>query len=424
MLCPYQAFAHCKYLQHTSTLMDKFRFRSARALQVLALLLMSQSSHSAEATTQLPDPFALQNGARVSTPAQWRAHRDDIKAQLARYEYGELPPIPLNVRVIARTITADGEHLRLSCGPNSALTFALEVKFPRNRTGPFPVLITGDALFKADEEATAPAVAQVLARGYALAQFSRADFAPDDATHNAGIYALYPDTRCGVLGAWAWGYGRVVDYLVTRPDIQVDHIAIVGHSRGGKAALLAGALDKRIALTAGAQSGTGGASPYRIMGKGSESLEKATARFGYWFAPDFQKFAGRENELPFDQHFLLALVAPRSLLLLNSLADPYTNAPAAHQSFLAAREVFTFLNASTLHRQFHARRRTFLRAPDDCRVLLDFADRQFFSQPSNTDFSASIFAAENTQLFLARTLNFCYFKHELKIFSQKLAKYV
>lgn len=376
--------------------MHKSRPQLARALQVLALLLMSHTSHSeqvTETTNQLPDPFALENGARVSTPEQWRAHRDDIKAQLAFYEYGELPPIPLNVRVIEKTPTREGEHVLLSCGPNSALKFALDLRFPPHQTGPFPVLITGDALFKADEEEKAPAIAQVLARGYALAQFSRADFAPDDASHNAGIYAIYPETRCGVLGAWAWGYSRVVDYLVTRPDIQVDHLAIVGHSRGGKAALLAGALDKRIALTVGAQSGTGGASPYRIMGKGSESLEKATARFGHWFAPDFQKFAGRENQLPFDQHFLLALVAPRSLLLLNSLADPYTNAPAAHQSFLATREVFTFLDASTCIGSFTREGGHFF-GPEDCRVLLDFADRQFFARPVNTDFSGQIFAGE------------------------------
>ena len=370
--------------------MHKSRFQGARALQVLATLLMSQISHSAQTTNQLPDPFALANGTRVATPAQWRAHRATIKAQLAHYEYGELPPIPLNVRVIEKSATPEGEHLRLSCGPKNALKFALDLRFPHTQTGPFPVLICGDGLFDAAK------TAQVLARGYALAQFARADFAPDDASHNAGICAFTPETRCGVLGAWAWGYGRVVDYLLTRPDIQADHLAVVGHSRGGKAALLAGALDERIALTVGAQSGTGGASPYRIGGKKSESLAQITRRFGYWFTPNFQDFAGRENALPFDQHFLLALIAPRALLLLNSTQDPYSNAPAAQQSFLAAREVFTFLGASTCSATFTRAGGHFF-GPDDCRVLLDFADQQFFARPASEDFSGQIFANETPQ---------------------------
>ncbi len=152
------------------------RFRLARALQVLALLFMShisQSAEVAEANSQLPDPFALGNGTRVSTPAQWRAHRATLKAQLARYEYGELPPAPHHARVIEKTATPEGEHRLLACGPNDALKFTLDLKFPAAKTGPFPVLICGDGLFKASAEPKAPAAAQVLERGYALAQSRR-----------------------------------------------------------------------------------------------------------------------------------------------------------------------------------------------------------------------------------------------------------
>ena len=371
------------------------------ALQVLAIVLMSHFSRAAETEpmdlpikAQLPDPFALENGARLATPEQWRARREAIKAQLAFYEYGALPPAPDNVRVVEKTMSADGsEHLVLSCGPHGALKFTLDLRLPAGKSGPFPVLICGDALFKETAQDNAATADQVLARGYALAQFARTDFAPDDASRQGGVYAIYPDCSCGVLGAWAWGSSRVVDYLLTRPDIQSQHIAIVGHSRGGKAALLAGALDERIALTVGAQSGTGGASPYRIAGKGSESLEKITARFGYWFVPRLKEFAGRESQLPFDQHFLLSLIAPRSLLLLNARADPYANAPAAQQTFLAAREAFDFLDASTCIGTFYRAGGHFF-GPSDCRALLDFADWQFFKRPTTTDFSGPTFADE------------------------------
>lgn len=148
-----------------------------------------------------------------------------------------------------------------------------------------------------------------------------------------------------------------------------------GHSRGGKAVLLAGAFDERVALTLGAQSGTGGAAPFRLQGKNSESLEQATNNFDHWFGPRLQQFVGRETQLPFDQHELLALIAPRHLLLLNGLADPYSNAAAAQQTWMASREVFDFLGARD-NIGLHFREGGHSFNADDWRALLDFADRQ------------------------------------------------
>ena len=332
----------------------------------------------------LPDPFASSNGQRVQTPDDWRRRRDEIKTLLAFYEYGHLPPAT-SVRLLQTTNLSDEngthrEHLLIGCGPNDNVQFTLDLHIPSGNTGPFPVVLTGDAL--------APPNDEVNARGYIVAHFDRSAFAPDDASRKGGIYALYPDTDCGTLGGWAWGYARVIDYLATRCDVKADQIAVVGHSRGGKAALIAGAFDERIALTVSAQSGTGGASPFRLQGKNSESLAQATARFNHWFGPHLQRFAGREAQLPFDQHFLLALIAPRNLLLLNAFDDPYSNLDAANQTFRASREVFDFLGArNNVGLHLRAGKHSFDAA--DWRALLDFADRQFEGRKTATGFDGT-----------------------------------
>ncbi len=337
------------------------------------------------AQEQLPDPFVLKNGKRVVTKGDWKKRRQEIQTLLENDEYGHLPPAPRNLRatLVSSLVVNNGaarqEKISVSCGPRHAVKFDLELLIPQGKKEPFAVILTGDA-------GTTPIPDEVVARGYLLAHFDRTQFAPDDATRDKGIYPLYPQSDAGALAAWAWGYSRAVDYLLQRPDVDAKRIAIAGHSRGGKAVALAGALDKRIALTFPNQSGTGGASPFRLPGKGSESIAKITGRFGYWFHPHLQTFAGREAQLPFDQHFLLALIAPRALLLNTALQDPYSNPASTHQSFLATREVFDFLGASDKIGS-HVRDGGHSFGAQDWQVLLDFADRQFFGRPTTTNFA-------------------------------------
>lgn len=341
---------------------------------VMPITPNSSTSAPIFATAELPDPFALEAGGRVATAEQWKRRREEIKALLLEQEYGHLPPAPVDWK-ITRLISAKTEGgarretLRLSYGAHDEVAFDLELLVPQNRPGPLTLILSGDG------EAT-PIAAEVVARGYILARFNRNQIAPDEPSRTQGLYALYPNDDFGTLAAWAWGYSRAIDYLLTRPDVDAKRIAVTGHSRGGKAALLAGALDERIALTAANQSGTGGAAPFRGGGAGHESLENITNRFGYWFRPRLQTFAGRENQLPFDQHFLLALVAPRALWLGNALQDPYSNLESNRQTTLAAREVFEFLGAPDKLRSF-SRPGGHDFGADDWRDLLDFADEQF-----------------------------------------------
>ena len=137
----------------------------------------------------------------------------------------------------------------------------------------------------------------------------------------------YPEYDWASLAVWAWGASRVLDYLATRPDINADQAVITGHSRTGKAALLAGALDDRFALVVPNGSGCGGAGTYRNAPKGVETLKLITLpnRWKSWLQKDFGRFGDQEARLPFDQHFMRALVAPRPVLSTDGLDDRWAN---------------------------------------------------------------------------------------------------
>jgi hypothetical protein len=165
-----------------------------------------------------------------------------------------------------------------------------------------------------------------------------------------------------------------VDYLETLPEADKTRIAVTGHSRGGKAALLAGALDERIALTAPNNSGCMGAGCTRVPHDG-ESLERIASVFPYWFSTRLAEFVGRETRLPFDQHSVKALVAPRALLSTEGLEDRWANPDGAQLTHDAAKPVFDFLGASdkigiVFRPGGHGH------TPEDWTTLLDFADRQ------------------------------------------------
>ena len=145
--------------------------------------------------------------------------------------------------------------------------------------------------------------------------------------------------------------------------------------------MLAGALDERITLVAPNGSGCGGAGCYRILGRKSETLDAITdpKRFSYWFQPRFRDFVGKETRLPFDQHFLKVLVAPRALISTDALGDLWANPLGTQATFVAAQPVFGFLGASERN-GIHFREGGHAQNEADWRALVDFADKQFFGK--------------------------------------------
>lgn len=178
--------------------------------------------------------------------------------------------------------------------------------------------------------------------GVAVATFYAGDVWPDhpQAMEFATTHPFRDRARedaTGALAAWAWGLHRASDAITTLPELSKTPQVVWGHSRQGKAALVAAAFDdgERFAGVISNQSGCGGAALFR--GKVGEQIKDVTSMFPYWFAPRFAEFAGREGSLPLDQHWLLGLIAPRALLVCSAVEDEWADPTAEHRAVIAAR---------------------------------------------------------------------------------------
>jgi hypothetical protein len=194
-----------------------------------------------------------------------------------------------------------------------------------------------------------PPVADILAHGYALAFVYPGDVVPDraEAARNA-LDRLSPDAETGAIAAWAWVYSRVVDVLYRDDRFDNDRIAVWGHSRNGKSALLAGVFDERIDLVIAHQAGTGGTTLTR-SGDG-ESVAQITDSYPHWFSDRYASYAGREEDIPVDQHQLIALLAPRPLLIGGAWRDQWSDPDGSFRAARGADPVYALYGSEGLTR--------------------------------------------------------------------------
>jgi hypothetical protein len=346
------------------------------------------------AAASLPDPFRRSDGSRIAAAADWPGRRSEILEQIVGLEYGGLPPRPERTEWVELSRSAvrwiDGASFitgQVRTGPDHPFGFMMQLLVPPGE-GPFEVVLNGDGCWRT---VTDEVSRDVIRRGRILAQFNRTEIVADnDGWRDTGLCRLFPEGTFGALAAWAWGYHRCVDALATLPEVDAARIAVVGHSRGGKTTLLAGATDERIALTAANNSGAGGAGCFRVQGPKSETLADLLRNFARWFGPAMPDYVGREADLPFDQHFLKALVAPRALLTTEGFGDVWANPVGTWQTHLAAREVYRFLDAPE-RIGIRYREGGHDHGLADWKTLIDFMDVQFGGQPVQACFSPDPF---------------------------------
>lgn len=286
-----------------------------------------------------------------------------------------LPPGPTQGR---------GEDVLLVVGPGPLPEKPSADGAPRTNNTPAAPGRSVPVPAPATAEAMAARFAEVFRRGYALAVFNPNDCAEDTTLREADgswsfrhtrFFPAYPGYDWGVLAAWAWGASRVADYLETDPAI--DHsklMVITGASRNGKSAMIAAAFDERL-MGAPVVTGGGGIGAYRFAGpRHSETLDIMQKKYPNWFSPQLHEFWGQREKLPFDQHWFLALCAPRPFLALEGDTDTISLPAAVHQSFLAAEPAYALLGAKGklgVHYSHHGHAFN----DEDWTALMNFTDR-------------------------------------------------
>lgn len=277
--------------------------------------------------------------------------REEMLDTLQKEVYGYLPAAPTNIEFTSNDITpldycngkAELYALVAKCTVNGQeFSFPFRMVMPKNATEKVPFFLfigfyKGNSKYQATEA--------VIDKGYAIIYYDYRDIASDDGKFDNGLSTiLYPDgkrgdTDPGKVAMWAWGAHRMMDYAESISDkLDLSRSAVCGHSRTGKAALLAGATDTRIQFTYSNESGCSGSAISRR--KAGESIARITGTFPYWFCKNYKHWAGREAEMPFDQHWLLASIAPRKVLVGSASKDINADPLSEQLGCLAASPAF------------------------------------------------------------------------------------
>ena len=331
----------------------------------------------------LPDLLTFADGSRVETAEDWSRRRAELKAMLLWYQYGSLPRRPDRVVAVEtkQEPHASGlgtlEHVTLEIDSGRKLRFRAVLYLPKHE-GRRPVIIREEGRLGRRREAP-----MFLEKGYVFIEYARHDLDPDRDRVVGPAQAAYPEHDWATLAVWAWCGMRLVDWLETRDDVDMERIGITGHSRGGKMALLAAALDERFAFAVPHQSGAGGAGCYRLLGPGAETLAQNDKP--HWYHERIRWFSEKEERLPIDQHFLKALMAPRALLVTEAIDDEFANPLGSLATTLAAQEIYELLGAPERN-GISFRRGGHSTQVEDWERLLEFAEWHFFGKrPANTE---------------------------------------
>lgn len=373
----------------------------------------------------LPNPFQFKNGSMVKNKLDWKKRREELAEAIQYDVYGcTLKPESLTYEVN----TSDTANLTIQMKQNSREAgFSASVYVPTygedtEIQAPYPVLIVIGSVTESQRN-------ELLKHGYAVVNMPTAPVYSDDKSRSGAYTTLFPymageyELDSGALMAWGWGVSRIIDALEQGafPDIHPQQTVVTGVSRNGKAALLAGAFDTRIAVTVPVDSGQAGASSFRYHVEGriyhyvgnpfpdgmgrSEKINNMTGAFPHWFSSQIARFAYREEELPFDTHSILSLAAPRPLLLFGGEEFDWLSQPAAVLSYTAAKEVYEFLDAGESI-ALHIRKGAHAIQNRDIPIIIDFANHAL--RGCNYKLSKDRFPYEDTYNQFEYVADSCY----------------
>jgi len=389
---------------------------------------------------ELPDPLVTFDGKKIETRDEWeRVRKPELKALFQHYMYGALPPVTAVSGSVRRADEkafggkATLKEISLTIAGTKKVDLLLVI--PNKRVGAVPVFVglnfTGNHTLVDDPAITIPttwmrsggkdeavvnnkatekgrgknigtwALEQSIDRGYAVATVYYGDIFPDKPDFSDGVYPQFHtpkegqkspgDAACGAVAMWAWGVHRMIDYLVTQPELDKTRIAVTGHSRLGKTALLAAAFDERIALAIPHQAGCGGTGPSRSKNAKAESVKRINTSFPHWFDDHFKKFNDDVDRLPFDQNCLLALCAPRPILYTNGIEDQWANPGGQFEMMQSASSVYRLYGKEGVAATelpplgtlvsstpgYYIRTGPHVSDPDYWKTFLDYADKYF-----------------------------------------------
>src|SRR5690554_902653 len=321
----------------------------------------------------LPNPLLLDQGTNnipITTLDQWNKKKDWIKKGIQHWLTGRFPEQPFNLiaEILEEQEDADGvlqKMIAFKFGPDHQAQLTVELLIPPGE-GPFPVFMT-----QWNHRGWAEIA---LRRGYIGLRYAGAD-SKDDTENYA---QLYPDFDFTTLMRRAWGAMRAVDYLYTLPEVDQSKIAIAGHSRNGKQALMAAAFDERITAVISSSGGTAGENSFRFTDDrfDNESLDEISTNFPHWLHPRLRFFHGREHKLPIDQNLLMSLIAPRGLLLSSATTEGQGSPWGIEQNYHSLSKVYNFLGEKDrlAIRLRQGRHGTMAR---DIEAFIDFLDQVF-----------------------------------------------
>ncbi len=362
------------------------------AMTTLVCLVLGAGVKAQESPCNLPDPLTDASGKKITTTAQWeKVRRPEILKMFTTQMYGNVllaPGTKISWKVAEQSDNALGgmagrKQIRFTienAKAGKSMSYVMLIYYPADGAKKHPVFlgmnfygnqtinpdpaiimpetwiddnadfhITGN---KATEASRGVRVSRwpveyIVSRGYALATIYYGDLDPDfdDGFHN-GLHQFFytaKDTvhdadEGGSIAAWAFGLSRAMDYLETDPLFDASRVAVMGHSRLGKTSLWAGATDQRFALVVSNSSGCGGAA--LSCRKHGETVKRINDAFPHWFCDNFKAYNDNEEALPFDQHELIALMAPRPVYIASAVEDDWADPVGEYLSGYYAGKVY------------------------------------------------------------------------------------